>query len=128
MDRSHKGSWESDIIGRNEGARDPPPCLTWIEKKVVRKIVKKCSDIFARLRGFLYFLLFTIFSQFFSQPFFRFMPGMRRVTCSFVATNDVTFPWSFVRPIHSLPIDIPDLCDSRALVFPRLICRFIFKG
>ena len=68
---------------------------------------------------------FTIFSH---NLFFDSCQAWRRVTCSFVATNDVTFPWSFVRPIHSLPIEISDLCDSRALVFPRLICRFIFKG
>ena len=34
---------------------------------------------------------------------------------------------SSVRPIPSLPIENPEIWNSRPLVFPRLICRFIFK-
>ena len=58
------------------------------KKRLWEKIVKKCSDIFARLRGFINFFpisseapwpsedIGAFFHNFFSQPFFRFMPGM----------------------------------------------------
>ena len=38
---NRKGSRESDVIGRHEGARDLQPCLARIEKKIVRKYCEK---------------------------------------------------------------------------------------
>ena len=51
-DRSRKGSWEGDVIGHCEGARDLQPCLARMEENIVRKTLKKCSNTCARLRGF----------------------------------------------------------------------------
>ena len=72
---------------------------------------------------------FTIFSHNF---YFDASQTWLKVTCSFVATNDVTLPWSFSISVSS-KCKIHWTCgepsgERRSLVFPRLICRFDLQG
>ena len=45
------GSREGDVMGLCVGARDFWPCIVQIEENCEKKLCKKWSDTYARLRG-----------------------------------------------------------------------------